>query len=219
MEHHVFAVWDFMSLLKRLQHEVAGCRLPWVPPADASAARFVNEIVLGEECDDDGQGGIASHFELYLAAMEEVGADTGILERFLDRVRSGDSVEEAFADLPLTDAVRSFVVGNLKLAAEGHSHEVAAAFCFGREDVIPEMFERLAATLREQGHPAARLIWYLQRHIELDGDEHGPMARRLLEGLCGDSPQKWEEATRAADAALRSRIDLWDGIAAALDAG
>ena len=76
MREHAFAVWDFMSLLKRLQQIATCCDIPWSPASDASHARFINEIVLGEECDEDGRGGYSSHFELYLSAMEEVEADT-----------------------------------------------------------------------------------------------------------------------------------------------
>ena len=212
MRSHVFAVWDFMSLLKRLQTDVTGTALPWRPPADASLARFVNEIVLGEETDEDGHGGYCSHFELYLSAMEQLGADCEPVERFLQLLETPVSASEALQGLDIPQATREFTRANLELAERAQPHEVAAAFCFGREDVIPEMFTRLVRSLPEENQAVSRLAYYLDRHIELDGDEHGPLAIRLVTRLCGDNEQAWREATDAAIAAIQLRIDLRDGV-------
>ncbi|MCA9113826.1 MAG: DUF3050 domain-containing protein [Planctomycetaceae bacterium] len=212
MRNHVFAVWDFMSLLKRLQHDLAGCQIPWQPPADADLARFLNEIVLAEECDSNGAGGYSSHFELYLEAMEQLGAETTDMRRFLERLAAGQPVDAAFAGLQVAPETVEFVTANLKLATHGGTHEVAAAFCCGREDIIPEMFQRLSVSLAGQGRNVSRLQYYLDRHIELDGDTHGPLSRRLVLSLCGDDPARLTEASAAARAAVQLRIRLWDGI-------
>lgn len=216
MEHHVFAVWDFMSLLKRLQQVVTSVSVPWLPPARADLSRFINEIVLGEESDADGRGGYASHFELYLEAMRECGANPAKIEAFLLRLQQGADVQTALHNTPLAEAVRKFVLTNLQLAISGEPHQVAAAFFFGREDVIPEMFARVSPRLAEQGGRVERLRYYVDRHIELDAEEHGPLARRLLEVLCADNPNRWREATQTAIEALECRIELWNATLAAL---
>ena len=214
MREHVFAVWDFMSLLKRLQQIVTCTEVPWVPPVDPMASRFINEIVLGEECDDDGRGGYASHFELYLQAMDEVGADTRPICEFVSKLRRRVPVEQALSEAAILPSTRDFVRSTLQLISLGQPHEIASAFFYGREDVIPDMFSRLVVSLPQQGVNVERLVHYLKRHIELDGDEHGPLAMKLVANLCNQLPQRQLEADAAASQAILQRISLWNGVLA-----
>src|SRR6185295_14968856 len=91
MEHHVFAVWDFMSLLKALQRRLTCIEVPWVPEGGRLARRLINEIVLEEESDNDG-GDYISHFELYRNAMKQCGAKTSTIDLFIAAIRRGDNV-------------------------------------------------------------------------------------------------------------------------------
>lgn len=216
MREHVFAVWDFMSLLKRLQQVTTCCDVPWLPQADPTSARFILEIVLGEECDEDGQGGYASHFDLYLQSMQEIGADTRPINGFVKQLCAGRRAESVLPEIGVLKTTENFVQYTLDVAQNGPPHAVAAAFFYGREDVIPEMFSRLIPPLESQGRQVDRLRHYLRRHIELDGDSHGPLAERLLSRLCGDDPGRRREALDVAGTALERRIQLWDGILSAI---
>lgn len=212
MQHHVFAVWDFMCLLKALQRALTCVEVPWVPVGDNDARRFINEIVLGEESDEDGHGGFRSHFELYLDAMEECGADTQPLETFLQAIRDGEEVETALARSGAPPSVCRFVLHTMEITRSGDVHRMAAAFFFGREDVIPDMFRELVEDLRQEFFGLGRLLYYLDRHIEVDSDDHGPRAQAILEKLCGGDTRRQEEALETARAALQARVALWDGV-------
>jgi hypothetical protein len=220
MEHHVYAVWDFMSLLKALQRAVTCVDLPWVPVGEPAIRRFINEIVLDEESDMvsfNGDPPVAtSHFELYVQAMERVGAETKSVHAFLRRVREGASIEEALAGAPVPDAARQFVQTTMGVVTMNRVHTIAAAFTFGREQAIPSMFLPIVEALDDADDRTATLITYLKRHIDMDGDDHGPLSLQLLAGLCGDDQLFWEESTTAAIAALQARKGLWDGVVAAL---
>ncbi len=220
LQHHVFCVWDFMSLLKALQRQLTGVEVPWLPAPDPVACRLINEIVLGEESDDDGAGGHLSHFELYLAAMRDVGADTLPMQRFLSVLRAGRPLADALTAAEAPGVVADFVRQTLDLARSAPLHRLAAAFALGREDVIPTMFVRLLEGLAatEPGR-YARLLYYLQRHIDLDGDSHGPAALRLVERACGDDPVRRREALDTAAACLEARVRLWDAIHALVVSG
>jgi hypothetical protein len=223
MEHHVYAVWDFMTLLKALQRAVTCIEIPWVPRGDAAARRFINEIVLDEESDkvslDGAPPAAVSHFELYLKAMERVGARTNGIHEFLMRLRGGERVGVALTEAPVPDAARQFVLTTMDVVNRNRVHAIAAAFTFGREQAIPAMFLPLVEALDGADDRTATLITYLKRHIEMDGDDHGPLSLRLLAGLCGDDRGHWDESTDAAVAALQARRRLWDGVLAALPQG
>ncbi|SHG50064.1 DUF3050 domain-containing protein [Bradyrhizobium erythrophlei] len=214
MEDHVFAVWDFMSLLKRLQQDLTCTKVPWFPADNARAARLINDIVIGEETDVDPEGSYVSHLDLYLRAMADVGASTRQFDAFRSLARLGTSVETAMVRTGAPPHVQAFVAHTMALAQSGSTEEVLAAFFYGREDIIPEMFSRLQKTLASARRDNASLrnfIYYIERHIELDGDSHGPMGRELLEGLVADSPQRHQRALHAACNSIKARIDLWNG--------
>jgi hypothetical protein len=212
MESHVFAVWDFMSLTKRLQQELTCVHLPWLPPLDPQAARLINEIVLGEESDDRVDHGHYSHFELYLDAMREVGASTAAVERFVALQREGVSYDTALQSVDVDPAAANFVRHTVHTALHAPAHSVAAAFLHGRESVIPQMFQRILDDWGIGIEQAPTFRYYLERHIEVDSEDHGPAAEKLLAKLVDGDPQREEDVYAAAIAAVQSRIALWDGL-------
>lgn len=214
MERHVVCVWDFMSLVKSLHRDIVGWTLPWVPPRDAHAARLLNEIVLDEESDSVGDGYL-SHFELYVAAMGEVGADAAPIMRLVDGVRAGTDVMEAARAAGVPEACRAFLRTSFALL-ELPLHARAAAFYYGRELAIPRMFLPLLARIEASGLRCDGLRLYLTQHIEHDGERHGPLSWQLLERLCQDDAGKWREARAAAVNALEARLALWNAVAAEL---
>jgi hypothetical protein len=217
MQHHVFAVWDFMSLLKALQRQLCCVAVPWLPGSDSLSTRFINEIVLGEEADEDGRGGYASHFELYQRAMRGCGASTLAVESFERRLRGGADLATALADAQVPYPARQFVTETFEVIRQDNLVTLAATFTFGREDLLPDVFQQIVDRLdASSSGELAAFKYYLQRHIELDGDQHGPMAARLMLNLCGDDAECWQKAEASAVATLRSRKRLWDGVLAAI---
>lgn len=216
MEHHVFAVLDFMWLLKSLQVSLTSTEIAWTPQGEPTTRRFINEIVLGEESDEvDGQ--YVSHFDLYVQAMREVGADVAPVLRCVDDIRAGVAVEGALASCAGPPAAVEFSLATWRLASTGQLHERVAAFAFGREELIPEMFTRLLDDRGTLGSCRA-FRRYLERHIEVDGDLHGPMALALVKNACGQDPDRWADAEVATAASLRNRARLWDAVVAEVEA-
>ena len=211
-QDHVFAVWDFMSLLKALQIELTCVSIPWVPRKKGKLTQFINEIALAEESDVDLSGESKSHFEMYLDAMGRMGSDTQKIEIFMSKIIQNMPVSEAldFAEVP--DAVKSFVKVTFDTIYSNDAHKIASAFTFGREDLIPDMFIEIIQQTHEQ-ESFKDFLYYLNRHVELDGDSHGPLSLEMIVELCGDDQQKWSEVLATAKASLEVRISLWDYIA------
>jgi hypothetical protein len=214
MQHHVYAVLDFMTLLKSLQRDLTCCSLPWIPRGDPSTRRLINDIVTGEECDQLENGFTASHFELYLLGMREAGADTRPVRELVRLLAKGASPVSAVGRAGAPEPAARFFRVTWSTSTTDPLWCRAAVFAFSREEVIPAMFARAVdqldvpelATFRE----------YLRRHIELDSDEHGPAALRMVGQLCGDHPGRWAAARQAASSALAERRQLWDGVAQAI---
>jgi hypothetical protein len=214
MEHHVFAVWDFMSLLKSLQRELTCVDVPWVPRGSSTSRRLINDIVLVEESDELG-GGFTSHFELYRAGMAEAGADTAPIDTFLRLLAAGNDVPRALRGARVPAPAAEFVTATFDVIADSPVHCQAATFAFGREDLIPDMFDQV---IKVDGNAERFPVFcdYLARHIEVDGEEHTPMAMQMVADLCGADETRWEQSAEAAVRSLEARSRLWDGIMAAM---
>ena len=204
MESHVFAVWDFMSLLKALQINLTCFEIPWRPIGDPKIRRLVNSIVLEEESDVDSEGNPASHFELYLEAMKECEAETSTIETFMKNLNKNSRPK-------INEDIDSFLNTTFSIIEGGKSHEIASAFTFGREDLIPDMFLAIVNDMNKE-KSFDKFVYYLERHIELDGGDHGPLALELICNLCGDDEKKWDEVQEVAIKCLKARKLLWDKI-------
>jgi len=214
MAHHVWAVWDFMSLLKTLQTRFTCTTVPWQPKGSADTRRFINELVTEEESDvHPRDGGFTSHFELYRQAMQESRADTGAIDAFVELIAQGVAPEEALSRAGAPEACREFVLTTWSFIAGESDARVTASFAMGRETLIPAMFAPLREVHARFPEQVDLFVRYLERHIQLDSDDHGPLAYGMLANACGDSEESWHLARDAAERALRARLALWDATA------
>jgi len=221
MGHHVFSVWDFMSLLKYLQRHIVAIEVPWAPKGDPALRHFINRLVAEEESDtapgEDGRPIYGSHFELYCAAMKEVGADAELPRRFLELVAEKGIDAALYSELvPLS--ARYFCETTFAFIREDKPHVAAAALAVGREQVIPDMFRRFLREMHVSEAQAPSFHYYLTRHVHLDEDSHGPLSLKLLDSLCEGDPARIEEAETAAEEALCARIRFWDAVLEAIKA-
>ncbi len=213
MEHHVFAVWDFMSLLKSLQKNLTCVELPWIPVGNPQTRYLINEIVLGEESDVDEKGLRTSHFELYLNAMKQTNCDLSSINAFIKNVTKKIPLKESMQLANVPSASNNFISNTFTVINTNKAYIQAAVFTFGREDLIPGMFISFVNELNKQtDNKISILKYYLERHIEVDGEHHSHLAYQMTEELCGIDEKKWEEATVEVKKALSQRIKLWDAI-------
>ncbi len=219
MSSHIFVVWDNMLLLKTLQQRLTCVTTPWLPPADAIAARLINEIILDEETEEIAPSQYLSHVEFYLAAMEELGADTHVFKNFLDALRQNLPLKAALTSLSVPHATQYFVLQTWDIC-QGHTAGIVAALVFGREEIVSPLFtsilEQLQVSEELSARPSTLLKSYCRHHLRVDESRHIPMARALLSRICGDDPQAWQQASSAAIATLMARKQLWDDLSASI---
>jgi hypothetical protein len=122
-------------------------------------------------------------------------------------------VDEALYQLNINEETKDFVRFTFSIIETGELHKIAALFTFGREDLIPDMFIEILREMSSQGQEnISKLLYYLERHIEIDGGDHGPISLRMIDEICEDDAEKWQEATECAKQALEMRINLWNGL-------
>jgi len=216
MERHAYAVFDFMSLTKSLQSEFSPIEKIWTPPPNRELSRFINEIVLAEESDKAPDNTYMSHFEMYCRAMDEIKADSGLVEEFVEVARK-KSPGLATKLLCIPKSAQQFMADTFLLLEKGKIHEIAASFCFGREKIIPKMFKSLLDEMNIYEKDAPTFYYYLRRHIDIDSDSHGPIALKMLSILCGKDDHKWLEVKSAAINAIESRIAFWNSVSGEID--
>ena len=213
MENHIYAVWDFMSLLKALQVNLTCIKNPWIPSDNTQAARFINEIVLEEETDIGNSNVPSSHYEMYIDAMKEIKANSNKIESLLEKIKEKKSITKGLNEISAKQPIKDFIQFTFDTIATNEPHKIASVFTFGREDLIPNMFIQIVKNINNEKNVSAnKLIYYLERHIELDGDDHGPIALKMISKLCGDNKKKWDDVISYSKRALKERIKLWDHI-------
>jgi len=213
-ENHIYAVWDFMSLLKALQIKLTCTKTPWVPNNNSQTAYLINEIVLAEETDVNQLGERKSHYELYLDAMIDIGAKIKFPTKNINEIASSKNVFASIDNLELHKNIKEFLRFTFSVIEEGKPHKIAAIFTFGRENLIPNMFNEILREFEKniKDKDISKLIYYFERHIELDEDEHGPMALEMVSMLAENDQKKWDEIEKISIEALEKRILLWDAI-------
>ena len=212
MENHVFAVWDFMSLLKSLQLELTSISVPWLPNGNPILARFINEIVLGEESDLNEMGEPKSHFEMYLESMDQINAHKSEIESLMNNIKIGKNLENSIQSLNIHNSVKNFVQYSFEIIKSKQIHKIASAFTYGREDIIPDMFLAIINEVDPGNKKYPKLRYYFDRHIEIDGGLHGPLAHKMLMELCGNDLNKWDEVYNVGRTCLENRVKLWDAV-------
>jgi hypothetical protein len=217
MTHHVFAVWDFVCLLKTLYARIGCVSVPWFPPQDADSVHFLSSILLDEESDQlPHHPERCAHFDLYRHAMQQCGANTQPIVQFLYRLQQGHTLAQALQASEIPLAARRFVESTWAFFTEP-TPAIAAAFVFGREAMVPQLFTPLLAQMERHAIPRCGLFKdYLTRHIAIDSAAHYPQALKMLEHLCRDSAEDWRMVQKAAEQALTERLRFLSGIHDAL---
>ena len=145
--------------------------------------------------------------------MQQSGASTEAINHFLEVLKTTGNLQLAFDKAKVPHAVQDFVSFTFRTINSGKTHLQSAVFTFGREDLIPNMFLSIVNDLSLKFPDSISIFkYYLERHIEVDGDHHSHLALQMTENLCKEEESFWAEAETAVKEALQQRIGLWNGV-------
>ena len=213
MQYHVYAVWDFMSILKSLQNNLTCTTVPWFPAGSADTRFLINEIVAGEESDVDLEGKRKSHFELYLDAMNQCGSDTSRIDTFVKALKDTGDLNLSYEKSRTPKEASQFVDFTFKVIESQKPHLQSAVFTFGREDLIPAMFLSIIDEIQKTFPENLSIFkYYIERHIEVDGGHHSHLALQMTANLCENNKEYWQEVEKITIEALKQRVQLWNGV-------
>lgn len=212
MRYHVFSVWDFMSLLKSLQNDLTCISIPWIPNENSKVTRLINEIVLIEESDiynDIPQ----SHYQMYIDAMKDIKANCFDIQILISVIKNNGSIFTYLNKSNIDIRIKNYLRNTFDIINTNKTHLKLAAFTYGREDIIPTMFLEIVKQLKvKEDKRLDKFIYYLERHIEVDDEDHSPMCKEILIEICGNNTSMWKEVEVCAKKCIENRIYLWDAI-------
>ena len=187
--------------------------IPWMPNQNTrnGLTNFINEIVLCEESDYIDDIGYISHFEIYLLAMDKMNADTSQIILLTEKLKNEGYNKKLIDELSIYDEVKDFVKFDLDVALSRNLPKIIGSFTLGREKVIPNMFSYIINCI-ENNNSTKNLLTYLDRHINIDGDRHGPLSIKLLDTIC-DTDHAYALAYNSGITSLQLRLKVWDKIA------
>jgi hypothetical protein len=121
-----------------------------------------------------------------------------------------DEIYTLIYKLSPSEVVAKFVEYNIKTAITKPITDVVAIFYFGRENLIPQMFERF---INQSSIKSTQYLkYYLQRHIEIDSEDHGPKMLKLLNFVTNNNTQNIKNCINIGIDSIIKRTELWDNI-------
>lgn len=215
MERHVVCVWVYHSLLRSLYQDIVSQLTDLNGDRSKECLRLITEIVLEEVVEDLGDGQYQSHLELYVEAMEDLGANITPILTFFDMLEKGYTTKRSLelANFPI-EAVR-YAKTILPLLKEPPYKKAAALFYEG-EPFIPDSFLTQVEVLLPKV-PVNLLLDYFEGHIEGLKRPGFSATGRLVEIFCASDKRYELQAEKIAEKVMKSRLELWNLIATDLD--
>lgn len=218
MEHHVFAVWDFMSLAKALQLHLDATQVIEKQTDNSKILGFVNGILTGGETDPNKKEIVLSHLEMYLELMDEIGANTTNIKKLIASSAAGLDIHEAMQIAQLTDEQQRILNFTQTIIATNEIHKIAVAATLVPEGMISNRFLKILKETEERDNLLVpKFKNYLNRYKAIDGNDYGLLSLEMVTHFCDSDGKKWVDILDIAMKTLSHRIYLWDAIVDEID--